>query len=210
MVIKKYFKSLIAATLIGITVFSPINNVSYSQPKNLIFNNLDIEQSISKSSVDIIFQDSKGYIWLGTNDGLNRYNGYEFKIYNYEEYENSISGNRITDITEDNHGNIWVNTSADEIFNYTELNEKINEDSTTEIIVTQDNKILVGTYEGLNLYNTKEDRFELILEQKDGILSSCIYAISEDRNGDIWIGTEVGINKLSKDFKILESYPING
>ena len=76
MVIKKYFKSLIAITLIGITVLSPINNISYSQSKNLIFNNLNIEQGISQSSVDIIFQDSKGYIWLGTNDGLNRYNGY--------------------------------------------------------------------------------------------------------------------------------------
>ena len=218
MVIKKYFKSLIAITLIGITVLSPINNISYSQSKNLIFNNLNIEQGISQSSVDIIFQDSKGYIWLGTNDGLNRYNGYEFKIYNYEEYENSISGNGITDITEDKDGNIWVNTSkgvnkintsTDEISNYTELNEKINEDSTTEVIVTKDNKILVGTYEGLNLYNPKEDKFELILEQKGGILSSCIYAISEDNSGNIWIGTEAGINKLSKDFKILESYPIN-
>ena len=166
MVIKKYLKKLITISLIGITVFTPIKDISYADPKSMTFNNINIEQGISQSTIEIIFQDSKGYIWLGTSDGLNRYNGYEFKIYNYEEYQNSISHNGITDITEDKYGNIWVNTVSgvnkintvtDEISNYTELNGKINEDSTTEIIVTKDNNILVGTYEGLNIYNNKED-----------------------------------------------------
>ena len=216
MVIKRHFKKLITTTLVGITVLTPINKLSYAQSKNLIFNNINIEQGISQSTIEDIFQDSEGYIWLGTNDGLNRYNGYEFKIYNYEEYQNSISHNGITDITEDKYGNIWVNTvsgvnkinkKTEKISNYTEINGKIKEDSTTEIIVTKDNNILVGTYEGLNIYNAKEDSFDIILEQKDGILSSCIYSIDEDINGNIWIGTELGLNKLSKDFKVLETYP---
>ena len=216
MVIKRHFKKLITTTLVGITVLTPINKLSYAQSKNLIFNNINIEQGISQSTIEDIFQDSEGYIWLGTNDGLNRYNGYEFKIYNYEEYQNSISHNGITDITEDKYGNIWVNTvsgvnkinkKTEKISNYTEINGKIKEDSTTEIIVTKDNNILVGTYEGLNIYNSKEDRFDVILEQKDGILSSCIYSIDKDINGNIWIGTELGLNKLSKDFKVLETYP---
>lgn len=215
MVIKRHFKKLITTTLVGITVLTPINKLSYAQSKNLIFNNINIEQGISQSTIEDIFQDSEGYIWLGTNDGLNRYNGYEFKIYNYEEYQNSISHNGITDITEDKYGNIWVSTvsgvnkinkKTEKISNYTEINGKIKEDSTTEIIVTKDNNILVGTYEGLNIYNAKEDRFDIILEQKDGILSSCIYSIDEDINGNIWIGTELGLNKLSKDFKVLETY----
>ena len=215
MVIKRHFKKLITTTLVGITVLTPINKLSYAQSKNLIFNNINIEQGISQSTIEDIFQDSEGYIWLGTNDGLNRYNGYEFKNYNYEEYQNSISHNGITDITEDKYGNIWVNTvsgvnkinkKTEKISNYTEINGKIKEDSTTEIIVTKDNNILVGTYEGLNIYNAKEDRFDIILEQKDGILSSCIYSIDEDINGNIWIGTELGLNKLSKDFKVLETY----
>ena len=215
MVIKRHFKKLITTTLVGITVLTPINKLSYAQSKNLIFNNINIEQGISQSTIEAIFQDSEGYIWLGTNDGLSRYNGYEFKIYNYEEYQNSISHNGITDITEDKYGNIWVNTvsgvnkinkKTEKISNYTEINGKIKEDSTTEIIVTKDNNILVGTYEGLNIYNAKEDRFDIILEQKDGILSSCIYSIDEDINGNIWIGTELGLNKLSKDFKVLETY----
>ena len=139
MVIKRHFKKLITTTLVGITVLTPINKLSYAQSKNLIFNNINIEQGISQSTIEDIFQDSEGYIWLGTNDGLNRYNGYEFKIYNYEEYQNSISHNGITDITEDKYGNIWVNTvsgvnkinkKTEKISNYTEINGKIKEEYT--------------------------------------------------------------------------------
>ena len=84
MVIKRHFKKLITTTLVGITVLTHINKLSYAQSKNLIFNNINIEQGISQSTIEDIFQDSEGYIWLGTNDGLNRYNGYEFKNYNYD------------------------------------------------------------------------------------------------------------------------------
>lgn len=216
--IKKYINKLFIITLIGASVFVSMKESSYAQYKNLTFNNINIEKGISQSTIEVIFQDQNGYIWLGTNDGLNRYNGYDFKIYNYEEYQNSISHNGITDIAEDKDGNIWVGTvqgvnkiniSTDEIINYTELNNKIKDDSTTEILVTKDNKILVCTYEGLNIYNSKDDKFEVILEEKDGILSNCIYSIDEDDKGNIWIGTSLGVNKISKDFKVLESYPIN-
>lgn len=205
--------SLIVASLIVLTA-----NKSYAQIGNITFNNINIEQGISQSTVEVIFQDSNGYIWLGTNDGLNRYNGYEFEIYNYEEDTNSISHNGITDITEDESKNIWVgtvqgvnkiNTQTNKITNYTEENNKIKDDSTTEIIATEDNKILVGTYEGLSIYNEDKDIFEVILNEENGILSNCIYTIDEDAYGNIWIGTDLGVNKISKDFKVLETYPIN-
>ena len=111
MVIKRHFKKLITTTLVGITVLTPINKLSYAQSKNLIFNNINIEQGISQSTIEDIFQDSEGYIWLGTNDGLNRYNGYEFKHYKHDKYDkNSIANNYIVDIIEDKNGYIWVST----------------------------------------------------------------------------------------------------
>lgn len=48
---------------------------------NINFKNITIEQGLSQSTVETMIQDSKGYLWFGTNDGLNRYNGYEFKVY---------------------------------------------------------------------------------------------------------------------------------
>ena len=56
MVIKRHFKKLITTTLVGITVLTPINKLSYAQSKNLIFNNINIEQGISQSTIEDIFQ----------------------------------------------------------------------------------------------------------------------------------------------------------
>ena len=78
-----------------------------------------------------MYQDSRGYIWIGTNDGLDRYNGYEFKHYKNDRYDkNTLSNNYVIDITEDNEGYIWVSTleglsrlnpNTDEIKNYVNL-----------------------------------------------------------------------------------------
>ena len=70
--------------------------------ENFNFKNITIEDGLSQSTVKTIYQDIKGYIWVGTDAGLNRYNGYEFKQYKHDEYnKNSISHNYIIDITED-------------------------------------------------------------------------------------------------------------
>lgn len=214
----KLVNKSIVFLLINIICVSFITNVSYANLDNFTFNNKNIEQGISQSTIEVIFQDSKGYIWLGTNDGLNRYNGYEYKIYNYEENQNSISHNGITDIVEDEDHNIWVSTvkgvnkidtSTGEISNYTVDNNKIKDERTSEIILSKDNKIIVGTYSGLNIFNKEKDCFETILDEDKGIISNTIYTIDEDDNGNLWIGTDLGVNKISKDFKVLETYPIN-
>ena len=216
---KKLLNKIMVLLLLNIIILRFVTNECYANLDDLSFNNMNIEQGISQATIETMFQDSKGYIWLGTNDGLNRYNGYEYKIYNYEEDQNSISHNGITDITEDDYGKIWVSTvqgvnkinpSTGEISNYTESNNKIKEDSTSEIIKTKDNKIIVGTYEGLSIFNEEKDCFEVLLDESDGIISNIVYSLDEDKNGDIWIGTSLGVNKISKDFKILETYPTNG
>lgn len=175
--------------LLNIIIFSSFTCKSYANVNDLTFNNMNIEQGISQSTVEAIFQDSKGYIWFGTNDGLNRYNGYEYKIYNYEENKNSISHNGITDIEEDNDGYLWVGTvqginkinqDSDEITNYTEENGKIKDDSTSEVIITKDNKVIVGTYEGLQMYNQEKDCFENVLNQDNGLISNTVYTLDED------------------------------
>ena len=182
----KLVNKSIVFLLINIICVSFITNVSYANLDNFTFNNKNIEQGISQSTIEVIFQDSKGYIWLGTNDGLNRYNGYEYKIYNYEENQNSISHNGITDIVEDEDHNIWVSTvkgvnkidtSTGEISNYTVDNNKIKDERTSEIILSKDNKIIVGTYSGLNIFNKEKDCFETILDEDKGIISNTIYTI---------------------------------
>ena len=113
MVIKRHFKKLITTTLVGITVLTPINKLSYAQSKNLIFNNINIEQGISQSTIEDIFQDSEGYIWYGTEDGLCCDDGYAIHTYRSDfRSPNLMSSNQVTCITEDKHGRIWLKTNT--------------------------------------------------------------------------------------------------
>ena len=103
----------IKKVLAMVCILSCMNiSTSYaSMVENYNFKNITIEDGLSQSTVETIYQDSKGYIWMGTNDGLDRYNGYEFKYYKHDKDDkNSIPNNYIVDIIEDKKGYIWVST----------------------------------------------------------------------------------------------------
>ena len=87
------------------------------------FKNISIEEGLSQATVETIIQDKKGYIWIGTNDGLNRYNGYDFKVFRQDKNTSkSLVNNYIVDLKEDTKGNIWVGTAngVSKIINYGE------------------------------------------------------------------------------------------
>lgn len=208
--------------VIVILIFIHINiYVSYSID-NINFKTISIEDGLSQSTVETMLQDSKGYLWFGTNDGLNRYNGYEFKVYkNNKNSQNSLVSNYIIDIKEDKQGNIWVGTPSglskinsydDNITNYTSEKNKgnLSNNNICEILITKDGNILVATNDGLNLYDKENDKFNRILYEKNIITSQSIYSITEDINGDIWIGTTDGLNKIDiKSKKIQKIYSSN-
>ena len=77
----------------------------------LRFDRINIEQGLSQSSVKVIFQDRRGFLWFGTEDGLNRYDGYNFKIYKPDpDAINSLSDRWITSIVEAQDGYLWIGT----------------------------------------------------------------------------------------------------
>ncbi|MEP5913001.1 MAG: two-component regulator propeller domain-containing protein, partial [Flavobacteriaceae bacterium] len=83
-----------------------------AQFNNSKFENLDTVDGLSSSTCLTIFQDTEGFLWFGTIDGLNKYDGYEFTIYkSILNDPNSISNNRINAIEEDIHGNLWIGTN---------------------------------------------------------------------------------------------------
>lgn len=197
-------------------VYSTLN--IYANSNNITFNDFNIDQGISQTTIESIFQDSKGYVWLGTNDGLNKFNGYDFKVYNYEEDENSISNNFITDIKEDKDENIWIATidgvnkldqKTGKFTNYLKENNLISSGNATDILITKENKILVTTDDGLNIYNSKKDKFDRVLSKKNDLTSQFIYCIDEDKEGNFWLGTKLGVSKISKDFKRVKNFNID-
>ncbi|MBS5126390.1 MAG: hypothetical protein KHZ09_13395 [Clostridium sp.] len=98
-------------TMVCIISFISISTSYANIIENFNFKNITIEDGLSQSTVKTIYQYSRGYIWVGTDAGLNKYNGYEFKQYKHDEYnKNSISDNSIIDIAEDKNGRIWIST----------------------------------------------------------------------------------------------------
>lgn len=109
---KNYF-SHIQFRILFVSIIWLINsNLLYSQYPNLKFENYDTAEGISSSTCLEIFQDSEGFMWFGTIDGLNRYDGYNFEIYRPTLNDStSLSNNRINSIIEDAKGYLWIGTS---------------------------------------------------------------------------------------------------
>ncbi len=83
-----------------------------AQPQNARFEKITINDGLSQGSIRSIHQDSKGFLWFGTQDGLNRYDGFSFKIFRKEiNNANSLVSNNITCIDEDKDGNLWIGTA---------------------------------------------------------------------------------------------------
>ncbi|MGL5347982.1 MAG: ligand-binding sensor domain-containing protein [Peptostreptococcaceae bacterium] len=172
------------------------------------FKNIKVEDGLSQSTVEAIYQDSKGYIWIGTNDGLNKYNGHEFEVYRHNtKSENSIANNYIVDIKEDKKGNIWVGTAhgvskidgkSNKITNYYEEDDKgnLSHNNIGEILITDKNDIIIGTTNGVNLYDEEQDKFERILEKELSPTSQYIYSMTLDDDDNLWISTKNGLNKV--------------
>ena len=201
---KKYIIYMLLLIILLITT----NIVYVSAYNNINFKNITSEDGLSQGTVETIIQDDQGYIWLGTNDGLCKYNGYEFKIYKHdEELENSITNNYIVDIKQDNSGNIWggtanglskIDTKTDLITNYNMNDEEksLSHYNIGDILITKSGDVLVGTSDGLNIYNEKKDEFYRIFNKDSDLSSQFIRSLAEDENQNIWVATNNGIDKI--------------
>ena len=89
-------------------------SILHAERTNYLYSfNSDLNEGISQLSVMDIYQDSKGYLWFATKNGLNRFNGKEYVIYRREDgNEQSLSGNSIASVTEDQDGYLWVRTTG--------------------------------------------------------------------------------------------------
>ena len=183
------------------------------------FENISIDQGLSNENVTSIFQDSKGYMWIGTKDGLNRYDGESIKIYNCTaKSENSLSSTYINDIEEDDYGNIWIatdygldflNIDTDTIIRMKDVKNKydLGNLEITSILKSSHNEdiVWVGTENGLMKFDTKNKNIEAFYHEKnnsDSLTSSSITCLEEDENSNIWVGTKKGINIIDKNSKI--------
>ena len=155
------------------------------------FSRLDVKEGLSNSSITSIFQDNDGYLWFGTSNGLNKFDGYRFRIYQKDGAEgNNLSDNEINDIDQDSSGHLWILTplgidcidhETDDIRHYRNGEEYFRH------IICHRGNILAFTDTAVYGYDRLKDTFNRI-EIPFSIRSS-ISAVTKDAGEKLYLGT---------------------
>ncbi len=205
--------------LIAITIFLPLLLLFSPTPASaqfgphLLFRRLSIEQGLSQNSVLSIARDRFGFMWFGTESGLNKYDGYNFTVYLPAEGDpTSLSNSWISALLTDRQGDLWVGTenglnkyvySSDNFIRYFHDPADPNSLSSSRILCLFEDsqgQLWIGTDSGLNRYDSTQNGF--IRYQHDAAASSSlsnndVRAIAEDSHGYLWVGTAGGgLNRL--------------
>ncbi len=163
------------------------------------YDNYDFSNGMSSNFVDCIFEDSRGFLWIGTWDGLNRYDGYDFVQYksDYTDSTNSLAGNLIFNITEDRDSNLWICTNNglcryDYDFNNFEIIQSFYGFSVKCLVQAEDGYLWISTIRGLYKYNYKQNEIlERYYEYGDSkaLISNDLSDLIIDSHQNLWIAT---------------------
>jgi len=173
------------------------------------FKNYNLEQGLSNSTVNCILQDQQGFMWFGTQDGLNRFDGYNFKIFTPDPGDPySLSDRWITALLEDTSGNIWIGTRQGGLNQYTPTTGRftqfqhdpanlasIGSNAVLSLFQSQDGSLWVGNRESLDRFNPPTSTFTHYYNQPDKPNTpgaNAANAILQSSDGLMWVGTNGG------------------
>ena len=186
------------------------------------FERIGIEQGLSQSSVNAIFQDSQGFLWFGMEDGLNRYDGYTFKVYRPDvDDPNTISDRWVTALAEDEDGNLWVGTRQGGLNRFDPRSglftvyrrdpvqrSSLTDDWVRSLLFDSRGILWVGTFRGLDRFDPDTETFSHFTTE-DGLTSNLINVLYEDDQGMLWVGTNEGLHRYDVDNQTLEIFRAN-
>ncbi len=182
---------------IFISFISIVITLNLHASNQYYFRHYNIENGLSNNTVLCSIQDKMGFIWFGTRDGLNRFDGNQFKNFMYDpENPNSLINNFITALAEDNEGLIWIGTS-DGICYYNPHKETFGRIQNTDITITKaitdikidaKDNIWVTSYSGIFRYNKKENKLINYPQYKYFNPSKICITSSEN----VWISSDNG------------------
>jgi len=175
-----------------------------------------IEKGLSQNSVNCVFQDSKGYVWIGTWSGLNRFDGYQFRTLNHDPYgpKSGLTSGNIVGITEDQNGFIWAATakglnriSPDDfsVKQYTTVSAgELGFSTDTLYTLYKDSLDLIwlGTSQGAFIFDPIQETFSHYNHNprdSRSISDRQVLAFHEDSLQNMWIGTAFGLNYLIRE-----------
>lgn len=190
----------------------------------LNFKRYTLEDGLSQSVVLDIVQDSKGFIWIATQDGLNRFDGYEFKVYRHNPNDtNTISQNWINTLNLDIDENLWIGTEyggmnkldlkSNQVTRYqfdSTITNSIAGNTIRSIKEDQNGKLWIATWgHGISLFDKNNDQFSSIKNDPNdpnSLSNDFVRTICVSKNGTVWIGTGNGLNKYDESTNQFERF----
>ncbi len=166
-----------------------------------------IEKGLPQSTIYTITRSRVGYIWLGTEEGLVRFDGINFKVYDKRNVP-QILNNFIKVLCEDQEGNLWIGArggglvclkARDGKFSCITTRQGLASDMLWSIYEDHKGILWIGTDAGLNRKEHGENTSFTTYTTQQGLTNDRIRAIGEDREGNLWIGTEEGLNCMNRE-----------
>lgn len=186
-------------------IFFSVNIKLYAKHPELIFEKVIFEYRSFPQNISRICQDNFGFIWIASDNGLSRYDGYTFSDFRFSQADSfSISSNIVGSILYDSFGYLWVGTGdglnrfdlkTEKFLRYyhnKNSNETIGDNLISPIYEDSKKNLWVGTYGGLSLFNREENTFTTYShydDDKTSISHNTVSSIFEDSKGNLWIGT---------------------
>jgi ligand-binding sensor domain-containing protein len=175
-----------------------------SAQKNIRFQQLSVKEGLSQNTINCIFQDSRGFMWFGTQNGLNKYDGSSITVFKNDAKDtSSIASNDIYSAFEDKNKNLWFGTSS----GLSRFNRLTNTFSNFDfdpasrysmrpvwciIGSSRDNLLWIGASGGLFSFDPSSKKIKHFAINDSIQHANSVLTVCEDKNGKFWIGTSDG------------------
>jgi signal transduction histidine kinase/ligand-binding sensor domain-containing protein/DNA-binding response OmpR family regulator len=194
--------------------------------QKLQFDRIGIEEGLSQGSVITLMFDDQGWLWVGTEDGVNRYDGYNFRIFRHDPVDpDSLGSAYVLAIFKDSQGAVWVGTEGGGLNRLNQTNGKFDHflhnpddqdsligDYVSAIFEDRQGRLWVGTSAGISRLDKSRQHFTNFSSHdatKRGLLNDQILSFGEDRLGNIWVGTEEGLYRFIESDQRFIRYAYN-
>jgi ligand-binding sensor domain-containing protein/signal transduction histidine kinase len=207
-------RAFIAAAILFATLAALPAHPAQAQSGSIRFETLSVENGLSQSTVRAIVQDLQGFLWFGTDDGLNKYDGYSFVLYKHDpENKDSLSNSTITALYLDRQGELWIGTASgldhynhDETFSHYQHDpanpDSLSGTSVSAIVEDAQGNLWVGTSDGgLNMLDRENGTFTHSWNSPNPtgtLISRLVTAVIADPRGGLWVGTSEGLDYLDQ------------
>ncbi len=196
--------------------------------REVSFQHLTMKNGLSDGRVDCILQDRQGFLWFGTQDGLNRFDGNNLTVYYHDPFDTlTISSSWIRCLLEDREGNLWIGTEGGGLNRFEPstgtfkrwLHQPDNPNSLDDnfvraLIEDSFGTIWVGTRAGLQQFDRKQGIFHPLRAEQDphsnDLFDENVTKILEDQNHNLWIGTPNDIYIYNRQQHKIQHLPFSG